>query len=420
MSAEQKLTETKTAMLLHTPFFASLLLDMMKIKLGKFPQIFPPGNETMATNGKTIWVDQDFIQELKLPESVFVMCHEVGHAMWLHMGRGKEYSDKGIGPDGKPFNARVWNQAGDYVINDMLIQAKVGKMPKVGLHDINIATVDDVIDDVYIKLMKQQKQPPGGGGCNDGEGGSDAPNPTGNQGPDGQPDGTLDTHILENSPDSEVEWKRAVKTAADAAKAMGNMPAGLERFVENLLRPKVPWWEKLRTRFIRAIGRDAKNWNKLHRRRYVMQGVVMPAYKGYGCGTVVFVIDTSGSMSDPEIGQGLGECDSILTDCNPEQVILIGCDAAVESVLELGPSDSLRGNAPACTLGGGGGTSFIPPFQWLKDNNIRPDCLVYFTDMGGSFPDYDPGFPVIWCSTTGVDKPDHAPGEVIMVELSDD
>ena len=417
MSAEAKLTEVKTAMLLHTPFFASLLLDMMKVKLGKFPNVFPPGNETMATNGKTIWVDEDFIQKLKLPEAVFVMCHEVGHAMWMHMSRGKDYSDSGF--DGKPFNPRLWNIAGDYVINDMLVEAKVGKMPKIGLHDPSIGKAGDVVDDVYRKLLKNP--PTGGSGQgNDGKGGGAPPNPNGNQGPDGTPDGTLDTHILEHTKESEVEWKRAVKTASDAAKAMGNMPAGLERFVENLLRPKVPWNEKLRTQFVRAIGREAKNWNKLHRRRYVLQGVIMPGYKGFGCGTVVFAMDTSGSMSDREIGQGLGEADSILTDCNPEQVILIGCDAAVESVVELGPGDTLRNNAPACTLGGGGGTSFIPPFKWLEENNIRPDVLVYFTDMGGRFPDYDPGFPVIWCSTTGVDKPDSAPGIVIKVEFGDE
>jgi len=384
----------------------------MKIELGKFPQIFPPGNETMATNGKKIWVDEDFLDSLKLPEAVFVMCHEVGHAMWMHMSRGKEYADKGF--DGKPFNARLWNIAGDYVINDMLVESKVGKMPKIGLHDVTKGTANDVVDDVYRKLLQEQK------GKGQGEGGQASPNPNGNQGPNGQADGTLDTHILEETKESEVEWKRAVKTAQDAAKAMGNMPAGLERFVENLLRPKVRWQDKLRTQFVRAVGRDAKNWSRLHRRRYVSQGIVMPAYKGYGCGTVVFVIDTSGSMSDKEIRQGLGECDSILTDCNPEQVILIGCDASVESVLELGPSDTLQNNAPACTLGGGGGTSFIPPFTWLEEQNVRPDCLVYFTDMGGTFPKDDPGFPVIWCSTTGIDKPKDAPGSVIMVELSDE
>jgi predicted metal-dependent peptidase len=85
----------------------------------------------------------------------------------------------------------------------------------------------------------------------------------------------------------------------------------------------------------------------------------------------------------------------------------------VDAVHELYSGDSLKdGELPK--LGGGGGTSFIPPFVYLEEENIRPACLVYFTDMGGSFPD-DPGFPVIWCSTTeGCEGPF---GETIQVEL---
>lgn len=410
-SANQKLTECKTAMLLHCPFFASLLLDMMKIYIGKFPNIFPPGNETMATNGKRIWIDEDFMASLRLPEAVFVMCHEVGHAMWQHMPRGKSYKDTGF--DGKKFDPRLWNQAGDYVINDMLIESKIGKMPKVGLHDTSIAVGSDLVDDVYRKLLKQQedKQP----GDGKGEGGHN------NQGPDGESDGTLDTHILDVTEESEVEWKRAVKTASDAAKATGKMPAGLARFVDELLKPKVPWIEKFRYIFTKTIGRDASDWTKLHRRRYIQQGIIMPSYKGYGCGVVVFVVDTSGSMSDEEIKQGLSECDSILTDCHPEFVYLIGCDARVETVHELGSGDTLVGNDLACELGGGGGTSFIPPFEWLEERGIIPDTLVYFTDMGGAFPrKEDVHFPVIWCATT-TSRPSHEiPGVIIDVELDSD
>ena len=430
MSAKQKLIECKTGMLLHCPFFASLLLDMMKVKLGKFPQIFPPGNETMATDGKTVWVDEDFIASLRLPEAVFVMCHEVGHAMWMHLPRGKHYKD--VGFDGKPFQPRLWNMAGDYVINDMLVQSNIGKMPKVGLLDHSIAQCGDLVDDVYRKLLKKQEDEKKGGGQGKGEqgegdgdsgGGGDSPPNHNNQGPDGQSDGTLDTHVMpasEDAGESDVEWKRAVKTASDAAKAQGKMPAGLKRFVKELLKPKVPWTEKLRYAFTKAVGRDASDWSKLNRRRYITQGVIMPSYKGFGCGVVVFCIDTSGSMSQQEIAQGLSECDKILTDCNPEYVYLIGCDARVETVHELGSGDTLQGNTPATELGGGGGTSFIPPFEYLEEHNIRPDCLVYFTDMGGSFPQDDPGFPVIWCDTTGDFNDRVKFGEIIRVDLTTD
>lgn len=383
-------TEVKTAMLLHVPFFASLLLDMMTVKIGKFEGIFPPGmRHTAATDGSTIWFDQDFFEKLKLPERVFVICHEVGHAMWSHLSRGKKYLDCGF--EGEKFDPGRWNRAGDYVINDMLGRAKIGKMPRECLHDPKKYPSSELVDDVYRKL----KDDP-----NDGEG------PGQGQG------GSMDHHIYKDGGPAPAEWKRAAQTAADAAKSQGKLPAELERFAEKLLNPKVPWAEKLRSSLTKIAGRDSSTWTKMNRRRLVTQGVIMPGYTGYGAGHIVFVVDTSGSMSGPEMAQGLGECDKILTDCMPEAVTLIGCDAAVNSRMELYAGDSLQENPPK--LGGGGGTSFVPPFKMLEEEFIRPAALVYFTDMFGSFPD-DPGFPVIWCSTS---EGQVAPfGETIFVEF---
>lgn len=382
-------TEVKTAMLLHVPFFASLLLDMMKVKIGKFPEVFGKRTPTAATDGKNIWFDKDFFEKLKLPERVFVMCHEVGHAMWCHMSRGKHYLDTGF--EGQPFNPGRWNRAGDYVINDMLVKSNVGKMPNMGLHDPSKYTSEMLVDDVYREL---EDDPDDGDGPGQGEGGS------------------MDHHIHTAGDTSEVEWKRAVQTAADAAKAQGKLPAELDRFVEQLMNPKVPWAEKLRHSLTRVVGRDSTTWTKPHRRRLITQGLIMPSYTGFGAGHIVFVVDTSGSMSTPEMAQGLGECDKILTDCRPESVLLLGCDARVNSRFDLYSGDSLADNPPP--LGGGGGTSFVPPFELLEEENFRPACLVYFTDMYGNFPD-DPGFPVIWCSTS---EDEEAPfGETIFVEF---
>ncbi len=66
----------KTALLLHVPFFASLLLDIMDVRIGKFDHLFPQGNATMATDGKTIYIDEDFLSGLKLENAVFGVCHE--------------------------------------------------------------------------------------------------------------------------------------------------------------------------------------------------------------------------------------------------------------------------------------------------------------------------------------------------------
>ena len=51
-------------------------------------------------------------------------------------------------------------------------------------------------------------------------------------------------------------------------------------------------------------------------------------------------------------------------------------------------------------VGGGGGTSFHPPFQRVDNENLVPDVMIYFTDLDcwGEFPK-EPDYPVIWACT---------------------
>src|SRR5262245_58044286 len=151
-------TEIKVAMLVHVPFFSSLLFDMMDVQIGKFPHIFGGLTPTAATDGKRIYIDEDFLSGLKLPESVFLVCHEIGHAMWMHMARAKGYSDLGF--EGEQFDPRRWNHAGDYVINDMLKTSQIGEMPKGGLHNSkypHTMQVEDVYRDLKDKMPPQRK-----------------------------------------------------------------------------------------------------------------------------------------------------------------------------------------------------------------------------------------------------------------------
>lgn len=395
-----RLTELKTAMLLFVPFFASLLLDIMELKVGKFPHIFGDRTPTAATNGKTIWVDQDFLNSLKLPEAVFLICHEIGHTMWEHMARGKNHMDLGF--EGQPFDPRVWNIAGDYVINDMLVKSEIGDMPKVGLLDSKY-TNDMMVDDVYRELMKDPRNQQSG---KDGRGGNGKPDANGNDG------STMDTHILEPAEISSAEMKRAVKTASEAAKAIGKMPAALQRFVDQFLQPQVPWRDKLRFHVTRAVSRETTTWKTPHRRRLLMQKTYLPSYTGYGAGEIVVAVDTSGSIGGREMQVFFSELAHILDDCKPERVYVLGVDAAVNSVEEFDAGYDIKSNPPRVV--GGGGTSFIPAFDWCDENGVIPSALVYFTDLCGEAPREEPAYPVIWCCTTDQQGPW---GETCKVEL---
>lgn len=397
-SADERLTQAKTGLLSHVPFFASLLLDMMRIEISSNLPF-----KTAATDGKTIWFHPEFLEKHTLPEVAFVMCHEVAHAMWMHMARADYYQRNG-GPDGKPFNLRKFNVAADYVINDMLINSKIGAMPECGLHDKKY-TYKMTAEEVYRDMPDPPSKPQSG---DEGEGDSIV---------QAEGHGGFDRHIPSSqggNPQTgggEAEWKRAVASAAAAAKAAGRLPGAIETFVNNLLEPTIPWQEHLRKTLTKAIGRDSNTWSKLHRRRYVTQGVIMPGYTGFGAGHVVIAIDTSGSVSDHELVVFLSELQAILDDCQPARVDMLAIDTRVTNHVELYAGDSLVDTRPA--LKGRGGTEFWPAFDWVEKQGFVPAALVYFTDMGGAFPE-PPDYPVVWASSTGGEAPF---GETIHVEI---
>jgi len=397
----------RTAMLIHVPFFASLAFDFLELKIGKFPEV---GVERAGTNGKTVWFDDDWLAQLNLQEAVFVYCHEIGHVMWMHMSRGKYYTDNGF--DGQKFIPQLYNQAADYVINDMLVASGIGAMPKGGFYDPHRFPHTMNVDDVYRELLEDS----GGGGSGGGEDGSESGGGGAGAGSGNEPregPGRFDKHVYEPAQMNQAEVKRAIASAANQAKAMGKLPAALERFVNEVLTPQITWAERLRYLLSKALGRTNMDWTRPHRRRLVSQGIFFPAYTGHGAGTVVFAVDTSGSMGQAEYDAATAEAADILTQANPKELWMLSCDAKVHTTERLESGHDLY-SAPVKMVGGGG-TSFVPVFDWIDENlSCRPDVLIYFTDGYGTFPDREPDYPVVWVMTTDLEPPF---GDALKVEV---
>jgi predicted metal-dependent peptidase len=68
---------------------------------------------------------------------------------------------------------------------------------------------------------------------------------------------------------------------------------------------------------------------------------------------------------------------------------------------------------PIPHLKGGGGTSFVPVMDHLREKKPDVDVLIYFTDGYGDFGT-DPGFDVIWVINNMHVTPPY--GKVIRVE----
>lgn len=88
---------------------------------------------------------------------------------------------------------------------------------------------------------------------------------------------------------------------------------------------------------------------------------------------------------------------------------VIYCDAKVQNVQRFESSDDLK-----LVAKGGGGTDFIPPFEYLAKRGEEPELFLYFTDgYCSSFPP-EPPYEVIWLVT---DKKNFKPpfGDVIYI-----
>jgi predicted metal-dependent peptidase len=106
------------------------------------------------------------------------------------------------------------------------------------------------------------------------------------------------------------------------------------------------------------------------------------------------------------------EVAGILEDCKPQRLVIVWCDAKVHRTDECDePSDlnTIRHKGAP----GGGGTSFIPVFDWMASEGIEPDALVYLTDGMGSFPAHSPKFPVIWGNISPPGSVQYPFGEVV-------
>lgn len=106
-------------------------------------------------------------------------------------------------------------------------------------------------------------------------------------------------------------------------------------------------------------------------------------------------VDTSGSTS-PIIDRFFSELLGIIQSvCTQYEITLIECDCKIQHVQQL-TEFSQADKKRKWKVHGLGGTDFRPVFDYVEENGLTPDVLIYFTDGEGLAPTEAPEYPVIW------------------------
>lgn len=372
MELTKRLAKAKTGLILEHPFVGSIALNM--------PFRLDDSIPTAATNGKEVIFNPEFTDGLTDEELKFVVAHECLHPMLEHNYRRGER------------DPRVWNQAGDFVINKLLTDEGIGKMPDMGLLDDTIYNNGGgTTDGIYKYIYEQNK----GGDGNGGVGGIGDPL-------DDCQDGEGSPAEMEQQA---AEWKVRVAQAAQAAKMMGKMSEQLERLVNEVLQPKVDWRDVLR-RFVERCKDDTRTWARPNR-RFLAQDMYLPSVSGEAMGEMVVAVDCSGSISDHDIAQFAAEITRIHEDNRPRAIHVIYFDSKVSHYDKYEVDDTID-----IKPHGGGGTAFSPVFKFVSEHNIDPVACVFLTDLCCSDFGDTPDYPVLWVSNYESTAPF---GEVVMM-----
>lgn len=381
--AKHAVTRARTVLLVSQPFYGTLALQLELVETNDKSFC-----STMAVDGRHLFYDPDFVLGLSEDELVGVNAHEVGHCAYQHMTR-RGHRDP-----------RLWNVAGDYAINQDLLDAGF-VLPKKRLHDPKYKGMST--EEIYEKLLQDAPQMKGGNDSGQGGGQGDQDGEGNGTGPDGQqgvPDdggcgGVLDAGGPGNSnkkAETEAEWEGHVRTAAAvAAKNAGKMPAHIQRLISQLNKPRVSWRDLTRRFIDNSMIKDFSYARP--NRRGLGGGMIMPGYISDRLNHLVVIIDTSGSVTNDMLKKFVSEAAGALDDGTADKMTLMYADADVNAVDEWNQGDLV---VPRPV--GGGGTDFRPSMKWVKENAPEASCVIYLTDMLTTSFGEDPLVPVLWAA----------------------
>lgn len=114
--------------------------------------------------------------------------------------------------------------------------------------------------------------------------------------------------------------------------------------------------------------------------------------------TIVYAVDTSGSMSNRDLQLGLSELQQIQKSDSEVTILVMYSDAAVAHEYKIGAHDQID-----FSIKGRGGTDFEPVFErvqeLLRSSEDAPDVLIYATDGYAPQPTIRLSIPVVWLIT---------------------
>ena len=361
--ARKKLARCRVRLLTDEGFWSKVIMPLDLVEDNELVA-------RMGTDGRKLYYNSEWVLGQKDDVLIGTMIHEGEHVAFLHFAR--------MGSR----DPRIWN-----IATDMSVNYSVEYHTKWPLPENVVKGKAGTAEFHYKELMKNAKQvkinlPQSGEGSEWDVGSVMEP-----QNADGSKASEFEKKALAE------EWKIRVAVAAKQAQMEGKLPAELARMVKDLVTPKVNWREVI-ARFVSGFNREEYSWRRPHR-RHMQSGFILPSRWSPGVAQIAVGVDTSGSISQDMLRDVVGEvfgCLQAYEERGTLELQVLWCDTKVYPQLVDDPG--------MIKPRGGGGTSFAPVFDWVREHGDELEGIVYVTDGWCSRFGEEPSQPVLWVLTS--------------------
>ncbi len=350
--------------------------------------------ETAATDGTRIYFGPKFLDEITDAELDFVLMHEIMHVVLQHMARKGEREPE------------RFNIAADIVVNSTILQSLGGDERKISVQgDVSMHLTPDgregalfTVEEVYEMLSK----PISGNSRNKGiaqksQQGMKGGMMSGNFRDDhSRWEQVKDDEKLQDAWMKRLEDACMVMEIRDPDHTRGLLPAFAKRLLKELRSPQTDW-RKILNEFVQE---EIKDYSFAPPdRRFDGGEFFLPDFneKDDLLEDILFMIDTSGSMSDEMITAAYSEVKGAIDQFDGKLKGWLGFfDAAVIPPQPFSDEEELSIIRPK----GGGGTNFNVIFEHVQKHMQEklPACIIILTDGYAPFPKESEamGIPVLW------------------------
>ena len=406
----RRILVARMKLLCDNPFYGLLL---MHIKFSLTDRV-----KLCGFGGDTIMFNPEFLDEANDDELEFAMKHEILHIALRHGQRGGSFSPE------------RFNIACDIVVDSNILKSSGGDMNSITLRmngGVQNHTAPDgsegyehTVEELYELIPEPDGDPVKGPGSkadgNDGAVKKEKPDGGEASGGDGNGGGGksgskskrtgFDDHLEDETEDDEnkesAKWMKRIVDAAEAVQirdpsnSRGLIPAFAERMLRELRNPQIDWRQIL-AEFVEEEICDYSF--SPPDRRFDDSPFFLPDFNDTETTVknILFMIDTSGSMSDKMITAAYSEIKGAIDQFNGKLAGWLGFfDATVYPPEPFTDEDEFR----IIRLRGGGGTDFEIIFDYVRDEmeDDPPASIIILTDGYAPFPDEKAAMeiPTLW------------------------